>query len=126
MPDRDVRFVAQRWGLMRLLLMAVVAMLMFALHGSMAKAENNCVSGELCAWTGTFYTGSEAYLSCPGGTGVEIFIPEMKSAKNRCSGQYIRIGWAEGGFTNWKACMVPGGERPEPGRFNRYERVGGC
>ena len=97
--------------------------LMFGIRASAAQA---CSSGTLCAWTGSFYTGSESVLSCPASTGSEFFIPEHNSAKNRCGGIYIRIGWAEGSSTNWKACMSPGGERPNPGRFNRYQRVGGC
>ena len=109
-----------------LLLAAVAGMLLLGIQASGARAENKCASGEVCAWTGTSYTGSEAFLVCPSGTGFEEFVPEMNSAKNRCSGEFIRIGWHEGGSTNWKACMSPGGERPEPGRFNRYERVGGC
>ena len=108
-------------------LIAVVAMLlMLGFQVPAAQAENNCTSGEFCAWTGSFYGGTEAYLACLSGTGYEITIPEMNSAKNRCSGQSYRIGWYEGGSTNWKACMSPGGERPNPGRFNTYERVGSC
>lgn len=48
---------------------------------------------------------------------------ELNSAKDNC-GVNVRIGWQEGG-TNWKACMNPGGERPNPGRFNRI-LPGGC
>jgi hypothetical protein len=50
------------------------------------------------------------------------------SAKNNCGGLAVRIGWNEGGSTNWKACLNTGAEASEPGRFN-YENViagGGC
>jgi hypothetical protein len=33
------------------------------------------------------------------------------------------MGWWDGSSVNWKFCMNPGGERPDPGRFNY---VGGC
>src|SRR6476646_2192552 len=106
-----------------LLAAALVVVVMFGIRASAAQA---CAGGEVCAWPGAFYSGSQAFLVCPSGTGYELGSPEMNSAKNNCGGEYIRIGWAEGGPTNWKACMNPGGERPNPGRFNRYERVGGC
>jgi hypothetical protein len=114
---RHARFFAVLLGAV----LAIVLML-----GIRASAAQACSGGEVCAWPGAFYAGSQAFLVCPSGTGYELIIPEMNSAKNNCGGEYIRIGWAEGGSTNWKACMNPGGERPNPGRFNRYERVGGC
>jgi hypothetical protein len=103
--------------------LSVVGALTLGSQVPAAHAENHCVSGELCIWTGTFYTGSEGSLACYAGT-IPLVFPEARSAKNRC-GISQELGWSEGGSINWKFCMSPGGERPEPGRFNVY-RVGGC
>jgi hypothetical protein len=99
-----------------LLTAAAAAALLIAFQGSNAKAEIDagCVSNAFCTWTGTFYTGEEDNKIC--GTSYATNF-ELRSAKNRCS-MNVHIGWQEGGSTNWKACMAPGGERPEPGRFN--------
>lgn len=102
---------------MTAVLAAVAALVMlFAFQGATARAEIDagCVSNAFCDWTGTFYTGTESNKVC--GTSYATNF-ELRSAKNRC-GMNVRIGWNEGGTTNWKACMTPGGERPEPGRFN--------
>jgi hypothetical protein len=124
MPNAIESPPGKRARLMMMLLAAAgVTFLMLGVRTSQAAA---CTSGGVCTWYGASYTGGENFLGCPSGTGWEAIIPEQYSAKNRCSGQYIRIGWGEAGVTSWKACMVPGGERPNPGRFNRYERVGGC
>lgn len=107
-----------------LALVAVAAVLMLGSsdRASAELLENKCTSGEFCAWAGSNYNGAERFLSCPGS------FPEPNaesfSAKNRCLFS-VEIGWAEGGSTNWKACMKPGGERPEPGRFNT-RRQGIC
>jgi hypothetical protein len=96
------------------LLIAVAAVvLLLSTQGSTAKAET-CVGGSFCAWTGTFYSGEERNMSCSGGTGTTF---ELRSAQNHC-GVNVTIGWWDGVNTNWKACMAPGGLRPEPGRFN--------
>jgi hypothetical protein len=125
MPEANLLSRSKRM-LIALLLSAAAAAALFGMTAA-AHAENNCMSGELCVWTGTNYTGSEGYIACPSQpSSVEYFLPEENSAKNRCGGAYIRIGWNELGSTNWKACMAPGGERSAPGRFNRYQRVGGC
>jgi hypothetical protein len=92
---------------------AAAALLLVSIPGS-ARA-GTCIGGRVCVWTGSFYTGSEENLSCSAGTGTNF---ETLSAQNHC-GVNVRIGWAEGGTTNWKACMAPGGLRPEPGRFNQ-------
>jgi len=116
--SRRARFIAV------LVAVAAIVVLMLGSRESTAWAETDCTSSVMCGWTGTFYSGVEWHMACPAGlmsTGTEL-----KSAKNHCGSQFIRIGWAEGGTINWKACMSPGGERPEPGRFNRYENVGGC
>jgi hypothetical protein len=110
----------RRGQLIAVLLIAAAALaLLLSMQGSAAQAETDeidsgCISERFCVWTGTFYAGEEENWPC-GGFYYEG--KEFKSAKNRCSWN-IRIGWYAGGTTNWKACMSPGGERPEPGRFN--------
>jgi hypothetical protein len=92
---------------------AAAAALLFSMQGS-AKAET-CIGGRVCVYTGTFYTGLEQNLGCSAGVGTNF---ETLSAQNHC-GVNVRIGWWDGVNTNWKACMAPGGLRPEPGRFNQ-------
>lgn len=96
---------------------ATVSALMMGISGSTsltAKADAACVSGMPCAWTGANYTGSLASLVC---SSIGHF-GAHRSAKNRCPGQNIRMGWWNGSYINWKFCMSPGGNRPNPGRFN--------
>jgi hypothetical protein len=97
---------------------AAFLLLLISIPGT-ARA-GTCIGGRVCVYTGTFYTGSEENLGC-GGTTVTNF--ETLSAQNHC-GVNVRIGWSEGGTVNWKACMAPGGLRPEPGRFNEIEPNG--
>lgn len=99
-----------------LLGVAAAVALLFSVQASTAQAAT-CEGGKVCVWEGTFYTSTEYNASCSGNTGFFNGI-ELKSAKNHCSVN-VRIGWEEGGVINWKACLSPGGERPEPGRFNR-------
>ena len=68
-----------------LLVAGVAVVLMLGIRASAAQA---CGGGEVCAWPGAFYSGSQAFLVCPSGTGYQLFIPEMNSAKNNCGGQY--------------------------------------
>jgi hypothetical protein len=105
-----------------LLIAAAAVVMLLAIQGPAARAEidSGCVSGKFCIFTGTFYTGEEFNEGC-GSSGATTF--ELRSAKNHCT-MNIRIGWSEGGSTNWKACMTPGGERPEPGRFNKWQSFG--
>lgn len=93
---------------------AAALALMFSIQASTARAEA-CTGGALCLWYGTFFSGAEVTVhQC----GAETWASgELQSIKNNC-GVNVRIGWQEGG-TNWKACVPPGGERPNPGRFNR-------
>jgi hypothetical protein len=98
-----------------LLAAAAAAALISAFQGSAARAEGGCISERFCGWTGTFFSGEEFNSGCGASVATNF---ELKSAKNRCKVN-IRIGWEEGGVINWKACLSPGGERPEPGRFNR-------
>jgi hypothetical protein len=94
---------------------AAAVALLFSVQASTARAAT-CEGGKVCVWEGTFYNLTEFNVTC----GVNTFFGsgiELKSAKNHCSVN-ARIGWEEGGVINWKACLSPGGERPEPGRFN--------
>jgi hypothetical protein len=116
---RESSSVGNRRALAVLVAALAAVCLFLALQGS-ARAET-CVGGKFCVWTGTFYTGSESNYSCTGGTGTNI---ELLSAQNHC-GVNVRIGWWDGVNTNWKACLAPGGLRPEPGRFNTVN-PGGC
>jgi hypothetical protein len=116
LPRRRTRLVAA------VLAAAAAAVFMLGIQASAAQA---CGSNQVCAWSGSGYSGGEYYIACPL-SNFAFGIPEQNSAKNNCGGIYVRIGWAEGGATNWKACMSPGGERPDPGRFNVYQRVDSC
>ena len=94
------------------LAVAVAGIMMFGISNASAA----CGGSQVCAWTGNGFTGSEIFLACYPGS-IPFSFPEARSLKNHCSiGQ--EFGWAEGGSTNWKFCMSPGGERPEPGRVN--------
>lgn len=107
----------QGWFLAGLFAAAAVLALVLSIQGSSARAEveNTCMSSRFCVWPGENYFGEEKNYGCGEETNNGL---EMKSAKNLCSVN-VRIGWAEGGTTNWKACLSPGGERPAPTRFNR-------
>lgn len=102
-------------GLAMLLAMLISGALMLSPQAPKAQAAG-CEAGIFCIWSGANYTGGFGQIPCY--TPPEGFpIPESWSAKNRC-GTWLEIGWKEGGSVNWKACMSPGGERPNPGRFN--------
>ena len=101
-----------------LLLGALLAVLLLAVTGSTpltAKADAACESGSLCLWSGANYNGFIGNYTC--GVALGVNLPTTFSVKNRCSNN-VRMGWNEAGFVNWKFCMSPGGERPEPGRLN--------
>lgn len=110
-------FVSRRVQCFTVLITAAVLVLTLAIQHSTARAEleNTCMSSRVCVWPGEFYGGEEKNYACGEETNNKL---EMNSVKNLCSVN-VRIGWAEGGTTNWKACLSPGGERPQPGRFNR-------
>jgi hypothetical protein len=114
--------LSMRGKIMAALLAAAAAVaLMVSIQASNAQAAG-CTSGVICVWYGSFFSGEEVNIP---GCGAESWSSgELKSAKNHC-GVNVRIGWQEGGSTNWKACMSPGGEYPNPGRFNRT-LPGGC
>jgi hypothetical protein len=109
-----------------LLVAAAAVVLLLGTQESSARAEGACNSGQFCVFQGTFYTGIGGGTFCPSSSEPESLSIEFLSAKNRCGSEHIRIGWKEGGTINWKACMDPAGERPNPGRFNEYQRVGSC
>jgi hypothetical protein len=104
-----------------LLTAAAAVTLMLSIQASTAQA-GTCTGSAICVWYGTFFSGEEVTIAqC----GAETWASgELQSVKNNC-GVNVRIGWQEGGTTNWKACVPPSGERPNPGRFNRM-LPGGC
>lgn len=124
MPHTIQYLMPRRGRFLTVLLTAVAALfLLLSLQGSIAQAEidGTCEGGKFCVWRGTFYTEEELNFGCSASTATNF---ELRSAKNHCSVN-VRIGWSEnGGPTNWKACMSPGGERPEPGRFDEVEPLG--
>lgn len=101
---------------------AAIVALMLSIQGSTARAEGLCFEPHFCAWSTTHFEGGEVNYPCSEESRSNGF--ELKSAQNLCKVN-VHIGWAEGGFTNWKACMSYGGVRPEPGRFDRIV-PGGC
>ncbi|HSS42799.1 MAG TPA: hypothetical protein VLK37_09680 [Solirubrobacterales bacterium] len=114
--------LSKRGKIMAGLLAAAAAVtMMVSIQASNAQAAG-CAGGAICVWYGTFFSGEEVNIfQC----GAETWASgELKSAKNHC-GVNVRIGWQEGGTTNWKACMNPNGEYANPGRFNRM-LPGGC
>jgi hypothetical protein len=120
-----LRASKERGFLATLLIVVLAGALTLGIQASAARAEGGCSSGQLCIWSGTFYTGSIGYLGCATAPGWNFSIPPSLSAKNRCSIPQ-EIGWRENGVINWKACMWPGGERPDPGRFNTYRYRASC
>lgn len=96
-----------------LLFCAVATVLTLVLATSAAKADMTCATANFCSWSGAGYTGAKDVKDCNySGT-----IGTSFSAKNRC-GKSRMLGWSEGGGITWKFCMGPGGDRPDPGRFN--------
>jgi hypothetical protein len=118
---RDLLRSRLRWAMAALLTATAAAVLLIALQGSAAQAEvdgldGTCIAQRVCVWSGTNFNGEELNAGCGGGT---AFLGlEEKSVRNNCSVN-VRIGWEEGGVTNWKACVAPGVQHGEPGRFNR-------
>jgi hypothetical protein len=107
--------ISKRNSIVAALVAAAAAIaLMLSIQAPSAQAAT-CTSSVVCVWRGTFFSGEELNFSCGFETWTTL---ELKSTKNHC-GVNVRIGWEEGGTTNWKACVPPGGERAEPGRFNR-------
>lgn len=106
-----------------LLSMAVAAIMMFGSQTSGAQAAA-CFNPRICTYSGAEYTGTTFYQACLTGSYIFSF-PESYSAKNRCP-EPQELGWQEGGVINWKACMVPGGDRPNPGRLNVYRYRASC
>jgi len=99
-------------------LIAVAGMLLIADQAPPAQAAG-CESGWICAWSGSNYTGTLTGYGCPSAGDPNWYaLLQAFSAKNRCSQSY-EFGWFENGTVTWKFCMNPGGERPNPGRFNR-------
>ena|ERR1700709_820394 len=111
-----------RGRLLATLLAAGAALaLVLAIYASTAEASG-CTGSSKCIWFGSFFSGEEINAPC---AGVTTTGSEFKSMKDNC-GENMLIGWAEGGSTNWKACVAAGGgEAANPGRFNKIV-PGGC
>jgi hypothetical protein len=131
MPNSQLTAVKRPRFLAILVLGALAGILMLGTAGSTAQADDavspapaaessptalaeSCPAARLCVWTGAWFTGGVYAYTC---TTIAFSVPETYSAKNHCGNSY-NLGWREGGVTNWKICMNPGGERPEPGRLN--------
>jgi hypothetical protein len=76
-----------------------------------------CPDGHVCWWSDTNFNGDRLAPDC----GVRTWeVAEKHSAKNRCNTpKRMDIAWLDGnGDLNYKACLDPGENRPDPGRFN--------
>jgi hypothetical protein len=119
--------VSSGWSPARLALLGLAAVtaivLAFAVNSASAEAACNGV----CVYTGTGFNGGQVIWGCDPNVGEGLVnFAESNSAIDGCGGESYRFGWYEGGSINWKFCMNSGGERPEPGRFNSFERVASC
>jgi hypothetical protein len=106
----------RRLAIATLLSGLVLALVGLAAVAPSSMADESCSSGFVCAWSGSFYGGTKNPVICTGGfhtVGTEF------SAKNRCANKAAELYWFEGEVIHFKVCMNPGGDRPEPGRFNR-------
>jgi hypothetical protein len=83
-----------------------------------ASADTNCYANKICGWSFANYAGNGYTTVMDCNYGVVAGIPESNSAKNRCGDRAATFGWSDGDYINWKFCMNPGGDRPDPGRFN--------
>jgi hypothetical protein len=82
------------------------------------RRDTGCYANKICTWDYSQYSGVKNVIDCS--FGIYSF-SEDNSAKNRCGNRRARFGWSDGDFINWKFCMNPGGDRPDPGRFNRLD-----
>lgn len=99
-------------GVATVVVMAVGA----AAPAALAEIDlESCDTGNECVWDQTFYQGTRIEVNCIGG--IHSLGTEW-SAKNRCANKKVVLIWFEGEVFHEKACMNPGGNRPEPGRFN--------
>ena len=100
------------------LLIAVVAVTGCIVIPGLATADESCNSGHVCAWENSFYGAGKTEVLCTFG---QHGVGTRFSAKNRCANKAAKLFWFEGETFNEKACMNPGGNRPEPGRFNSVD-----
>jgi hypothetical protein len=77
----------------------------------------SCDDGNVCTWSGGSYSGFKDTFGCQSQFRSTSF--DANSVKNRCGNRRVYLGWSDGDFINWKACINPGGELPWVGRFNR-------
>lgn len=80
-------------------------------------SASTCNDGNVCAWSGGSYSGYKDTFGCVTQYRATSF--DANSVKNRCGNRRVYVGWSDGDYINWKACVNPGGELPWVGRFNR-------
>jgi len=114
--SREKRLLTRPMTITTLMLgvVAVVVMVM-GTEAPAALALESCNTGNECVWDQTFYQGTRTEVNCIGG---EHGLTTKWSAKNRCANKKVVLIWHEGEIFTEKACMNPGGNRPEPGHFN--------
>lgn len=91
---------------------------------SLIKPEpllESCDSGNVCSWTGTYYSGERHEQLCYNNS---YNVGTKYSAKNRCANKAVQFGRHEGEVIHYTFCMNPGGDRPEPGWFNWFWVLG--
>jgi hypothetical protein len=75
--------------------------------------DATCTGGNICYWSSINFEGNKFNIPCTGGLH-ELGGPQKESAINACANKAANL---RHNFT-LKACMNPGGERPNPGGFN--------
>lgn len=93
-----------------------LAMVAIGVVAPTTLADESCATGNVCAWSSTGFQGTKTPVTCTGGF---HSVSTSWSAKNRCPNKAAELYYFEGEVIRLKVCMNPGGDRPEPGRFNR-------
>ena len=82
-----------------------------------AADGSGCAEFRFCSWSQRLYRGVKNVIEpCVG----VVNVGAQWSAKNNCR-KDVRLLLSEGGSTTGVACMNPGGQRPDPGKFNRVD-----
>lgn len=82
-----------------------------------AADGSGCAEFRFCSWSQRLYRGVKDVIQpCVG----VVNVGAQWSAKNNCR-KDVRLLLAEGGSTTGVACMNSGGQRPDPGKFNRVD-----
>jgi hypothetical protein len=100
-------------------LTALIALSLGASSGTSAASAASCASTNFCTWYGPNYTEIKISHNCVEGL-KETY---GYSAINGCVDRAVHLlYWGTGGW-NLRACMNPGGERPNPGHFGAINRL---